>query len=120
MSITVHFSTLIRRSASGQGGLNDYAAPIVLRDQDGARVARLASFGLVPRRHIPEGVKFFDTMNCRAETVGEKRSFSAAWRAGQLCLIPCTAFYEPNYESGKALRWRVSMADGRPFAIAGI
>lgn len=98
----------------------DYPAPIVLRVPDGARAARLATFGLVPRKHIPEGVKVFDTMNCRTETVAMKRSFSGAWRGGQLCLIPCNSFYEPNYESGKAVRWRISMADGKPFAIAGL
>jgi SOS response associated peptidase (SRAP) len=79
----------------------DYAAPII-------------------RRHIPQGVKVFDTMNCRSESVATKRSFSGAWKARQLCLIPCTAFYEPNYETGKAVRWRIGMADGRPFAIAGL
>jgi hypothetical protein len=40
--------------------------------------------------------------------------------ASQLCLIPCSAFYEPSYESGKAVWWRISMADGKPFAIAGL
>jgi putative SOS response-associated peptidase YedK len=59
-------------------------------------------------------------MNCRTETVGERRSFCGAWRAGQLCLIPCNAFYETNYESGKAVHWRIAMADGQPFAIAGL
>jgi putative SOS response-associated peptidase YedK len=65
-------------------------------------------------------VKVFDTMNARTETIGQKRSFGGAWRAGQLCLIPCHSFYEPNYESGKPVRWRISMADGKPFAIAGL
>ena len=30
------------------------------------------------------------------------------------------AFYEPNYESGKAVRWRIERADGQPFCLAGI
>lgn len=98
----------------------DYAAPIVLRGEDGAPAARLATFGLVPQAHIPEGVKIFDTMNCRTETVALKRSFSGAWRTSQLCLIPCNWFYEPNYETGKAVRWRINMADGKPLAIAGL
>ena len=29
-------------------------------------------------------------------------------------------FFEPCYESGKAERWRLSMDDGSPFAVAGI
>ncbi len=97
----------------------DYPAPIIRR-LDGAQRADVATFGIVPRKHIPEGVKVFDTMNARAETVGERRSFSGAWKKQQLCLIPCDAFYEPNYETGKAVRWRIGMADGEPFAIAGL
>lgn len=97
----------------------DYTAPI-LRRVKGAMTTDAATFGIVPRRHIPPGVRPFDTMNARAETVGEKRSFSGAWKKLQLCLIPCWAFYEPNYESGKAVRWRIGMADGTPFAIAGL
>jgi len=89
----------------------DYAAPIIRR-VEGSDRADLATFGIVPRRHIPDGVKVFDTMNARAETVGEKRSFSGAWKKLQLCLIPCNAIYEPNYESGKAVRWRISMSNG--------
>ncbi|MCP3713348.1 SOS response-associated peptidase [Paraburkholderia sp. CNPSo 3274] len=97
----------------------DYPAPIVRR-VTGAERADVATFGMVPRKHIPPGIRVFDTMNARAETVGEKRSFSGAWKRLQLCLIPCEAFYEPNYESGKAIRWRIDMASGEPFAIAGL
>ncbi|WP_322050567.1 SOS response-associated peptidase [Paraburkholderia bannensis] len=97
----------------------DYPAPIIRRTADGER-ADVATFGMVPRKHIPPGVRVFDTMNARAESVGEKRSFSGAWKRQQLCLVPCDAFYEPNYESGKAVRWRINMATGEPFAIAGL
>ncbi|WP_434664636.1 SOS response-associated peptidase family protein [Paraburkholderia sp. A3BS-1L] len=97
----------------------DYPAPIIRR-VNGSQRADVATFGIVPRKHIPEGVRPFDTMNARTETVGEKRSFSGAWKKQQRCLIPAEAFYEPNYESGKAVRWRIGMADGAPFAIAGL
>ena len=97
----------------------DYLAPIVL-DQDGRRVGRIASYGIVPRRHIPPHIRPWDTMNARAETLGEKRSFASAWRNGQLCLVPMTAFYEPNYESGKSVRWEIGMHDGALFAVAGL
>nr|WP_322094223.1 SOS response-associated peptidase family protein [Paraburkholderia bannensis] len=80
----------------------------------------LATFGMVPRKHIPPGVRVFDTMNARSETLGEKRSFSGAWKRQQLCLVPCEAFYEPCYETGKAVRWRIGMANGEPLAIAGL
>ncbi|CAE6901723.1 SOS response-associated peptidase [Paraburkholderia domus] len=97
----------------------DYLAPI-LRMRNDERSTDPASFAMVPRKHIPPGVKLFDTMNARAETIGEKRSYSGAWKKLQLCLIPCSAFYEPNYETGKPVRWSIGMASGRPFAIAGL
>ncbi|EON14854.1 SOS response-associated peptidase [Pandoraea sp. SD6-2] len=97
----------------------DYFAPIIRRDAGGRR-SDLASFGMVPREKIPPGVHVFDTMNARAETVGEKRSFSGAWKKQQLCLIPTQVFFEPDYETGNAVRWAVGMADGSPFAIGGL
>lgn len=97
----------------------DYTAPIVRRVGD-AIATGPATFGIVPRRHIPDGVKVFDTMNARVESVGEKRSFRSAWTKLQLCLIPVERFYEPDYESGKAVRWRIGLASGEPLAIAGL
>jgi putative SOS response-associated peptidase YedK len=34
--------------------------------------------------------------------------------------VPVDAFYEPNYESGKPIRWAIKRKDGLPFALAGI
>lgn len=59
-------------------------------------------------------------MNARGETVGAKRSYAKPWREGQLCLVPMNHFYEPNWESGKHERWKIGMADGSPFAVAGL
>lgn len=50
--------------------------------------ADVATFGIVPRKHIPEGVKPFNTMNACSETVGEQCNFSSAWKRRQLCLTP--------------------------------
>jgi putative SOS response-associated peptidase YedK len=75
---------------------------------------------MVPRKRIPPDVRPFDTMNARAETVGQLRSFSGQWKKSQLCLVPMTAFYEPNYESGKPVRWGIGMADQSMFAVAGL
>jgi putative SOS response-associated peptidase YedK len=97
----------------------DYRAPI-LRSDAGGRLTDPATFGMVPRAHIPPGVKLFDTMNARSESVGEKRSFSSAWKKLQLCLIPCRSFYEPSYETGSAVRWRIGLESGAPLAIAGL
>ncbi len=97
----------------------DYAAPI-FRRVDGQLSTDAASFGMVPRERIPPGVKVFDTMNARSETVGQKRSFSGAWNRLQLALIPCRRFYEPSYETGKPVRWRIGLADEGACAIAGL
>jgi putative SOS response-associated peptidase YedK len=75
---------------------------------------------MVPRSRIPKGVRPYDTMNARSESISEKRSFSGAWNSLQFCLIPCQSFFEPNYETGKAVRWRIGLAGGQPTAIAGL
>jgi len=97
----------------------DYVAPIVRGGEGGCRTDP-ATFGMVPRKRIPSHVKPYDTMNARTESIGEKRSFSGAWNRLQLCLIPCVSFFEPNYESGKAVRWRIGLASGEPFVLAGL
>jgi len=80
------------------------------------RLSVPAPFGFVPRRHIPAGVKIFDTMNARSESVEQKRSFSRAWKNLQLALIPCISFFEPDYETetGNAVRWKIGTASGNP------
>ena len=60
------------------------------------------------------------TYNARSETVDSKPSFKAAWKARRFCLIPAQAIFEPNYESGRAERWRIAHADGLPFCLTGI
>lgn len=97
----------------------DYVAPIFRRVETGFETAP-ATFGMVPRKRIPPHVKQFDTMNARAESVGEKRSFSGAWSRLQLCLIPCRSFFEPGYETGKPVRWRIALAGNEPTAVAGL
>lgn len=80
-----------------------------------------ARFGLVPRWAKAETVKDRrHTYNARSETVATLASYKGPWRERQFCLIPVEAFYEPCYESGKAVRWRISLANGLPFALAGI
>lgn len=98
----------------------DYAAPILRAGRDGQPEARLASYGMVPRRRIPPDVKPFDTMNARAESLGERRSFAPAWRRLQLCAVPMAWFYEPCYESGCAVRHAIGMRDESLFFVAGL
>lgn len=98
----------------------DYLAPLIRHDGQGRRESLVASYGMVPKQHIPPGVKRFATLNARAETVGQLRSYSGAWKRSQLCLLPMEAFYEPNWETGKHIRYRIGMADQSPFAVAGL
>ena len=76
-------------------------------------------FGMVPHWGDPKKLSRM-TYNARSETVAEKPSFRNAWKQRQFALIPVESFYEPNYESGKPVRWRIERADGEPFALAGI
>lgn len=98
----------------------DYLAPIIRLDDTGARETVVASFGMIPKAHLPDTAKHFSTMNARSETVGQLRSFAAAWKSGQLALVPCEDFFEPNWETGQHVRWRIGMAERAPFAIAGL
>jgi len=97
----------------------DYAAPIIVGDQQG-RHALLGLYSMIPKKQIPPGAKRYSTMNARAETIATLRSYAKPWRDGQLCLVPMMGYYEPNYESGHAERWRIAMADEAPFAVAGL
>ncbi len=99
-----------------------YFAPFIVRAAHRAELARESQaglFGLVP--HWAKDLAFGRrTYNARSETVHEKPSFRDAWRRGQRCVIPAEAIYEPNWETGKAVRWRIGRADGAPMAIAGL
>src|SRR5579859_125510 len=97
----------------------DYYAPVFRRNEAGFETVP-ASFGIRPRRHIKPGVKVYDTMNARAESVDQKIKYRDAWEGLQLCLIPCRTFFEPNYETGKAVRWKIGLAGYEPMVIAGL
>ncbi|BAK76486.1 protein of unknown function [Pseudogulbenkiania sp. NH8B] len=96
----------------------DYIAPIIIDNGSGPH-ALLANYGFVPKRHMPLGIRL-STMNARAETIGQLRTYNQSWHAGRRCLVPMQFFFEPCYESGKAERWRIGLASGQPFAVAGI
>jgi putative SOS response-associated peptidase YedK len=88
----------------------------------GSAANRLLATGIF--RFVPDFVAKLEwarrTYNARSETVAEKGTFRPAWIAGQRCIIPAEAIYEPNYESGKPTRWRIAKASGLPMGIAGI
>ena len=96
-----------------------YPAPFIYLD-DGKPRCELAQFGLVP--HWAEDKKKFGlhTYNARSETVQEKPSYRNAWKGRRFGLALVNSFYEPNWETGKAIRWRIKRADNQPAAIASI
>lgn len=97
-----------------------YPGPIILKSHNTDRIAiGLARFGLVPSWAKEEsfGRK---TYNARTETVSEKPSYKHAWVKRHYSLTLADAFYEPCYESGKAVRTAIKQANQEPMAIASI
>ncbi|HYF61140.1 MAG TPA: SOS response-associated peptidase [Burkholderiaceae bacterium] len=99
-----------------------YAAPFVRRARDAAgydREGAVGLFGLVPHwsKDLAIGRR---TYNARSETAAEKPSFRDAWRYGRRAIVPAESIFEPNWETGRAVRWRIARRDGRPMGIAGL
>ena len=99
-----------------------YMAPMIRPPRAGAtlgeRACALGMFGMVP--HWAETKLARQTYNARTETVASKPSFRNAYKRGQFCIIPVTSFHEPNYETGKAVRFEIADTDGGALGIAGI
>lgn len=105
-----------------------YATPVVVRSGQGSVALQVAQFGLMPAwskdaqhaRELSRG-----TYNARSETAAIKPSFRHAWAGRQWALVPMECFFDPCWEDaaangGRAVRWRMSMPDGEPFAVAGL
>jgi putative SOS response-associated peptidase YedK len=96
--------------AQGEEGAEDGENPVE---------ALVGMFGLLP--FWAKDTKLArSTYNSRSETAATKPSFRSAWAKAQHCIIPCTAFYEPDWRSGKAVPTRISRADGGLIGIAGL
>lgn len=97
-----------------------YLAPILRESREtvGDVECLNAVFGMVP--HWADMKLARQTYNARTETVASKASFRNAWKRNQFCIIPAENFYEPSYETGKPVRWRIAHAEQRPLSIAGI
>ncbi|MFC3108343.1 SOS response-associated peptidase [Undibacterium arcticum] len=97
-----------------------FMAPIIRQAHDGPRHIEfaLACYGMVP--HWADIKLARHTYNARTETVASKPSFRNAWKHKHFCIVPAANFFEPCYETGKAVRWRIEQAQGRPLGIGGI
>ena len=58
-------------------------------------------------------------INARAETVAEKPSYRAAYRHRR-CVVLADGFYEWQREGDTKTPYFISLADGEPFALAGL
>ncbi len=87
---------------------------------DGKPKCELAQFGLVPHWATDKQKFGLKTYNARSETVAEKPSYHNAWKQRRFGLVLMESFYEPCWETGKAVRWRIKRADAAPMAAACI
>ena len=96
-----------------------YPAPFVYLD-NGKPKCELAQFGLVPHWATDKKKFGLRTYNARSETVHEKPSYRTAWKERRFGLVLMESFYEPSWETGKAVRWRIKRSEGQPIAVASI
>ena len=93
--------------------------PVIRRNPAGERELAQVRWGLVPRwaKDPSIGTRM---INARAETLADKPAFRMALRHHR-CLVPADGFYEwtPRPGGGKQ-PMHVGMADGAPFAMAGL
>lgn len=85
----------------------------------GQRSAVVGQWGLIPWFAKTPKLSY-STNNARSEELASKASFKAPWARGQRCIIPCSEFYEPCWETGRNVWWRFGRSDGRPFGLAGL
>ena len=96
-----------------------YPAPFIYLENGQAK-CELAQFGLVPHWAADKKKFGLRTYNARSETVAEKPSYRSAWKERRFGLAIMESFYEPNWETGKAIRWRIKRTDSAPVAVASI
>ena len=99
-----------------------YLAPFIRLaepDSGNKRIAQIGQFGLVPAfgAEMGRGKRLH---NARSETVARLASFRDSWQAGRRCIIPAEWIYEPDWASGKPVRWRIEQPGSLPLGVAGI
>jgi putative SOS response-associated peptidase YedK len=96
-----------------------YVAPAARRSSLGRLEWLRGRFGLIP--YWAKDASFGRrTYNARSETVAAKPAFRQAWQRSQRALVPMACFYEPDWQTGRAVRWRIERRDRAPFAVAAL
>lgn len=93
-------------------------APIIRSAANGGRELALLRWGLVPS-WAKDAKSGYRAINARAETVANTPLFRTAFKRRR-CLIPADGFYEWKAVSGGKQPYHIAMADGAPFAFAGL
>lgn len=91
---------------------------IRVNPQTGGRNMRMAKWGLIPSwaKDPSIGPKL---INARSETVHQKPAFRTSFKARR-CLVPSDGFYEWDKLGKVRQPYLFRMADGNPFAFAGL
>ncbi len=96
----------------------DVAAVRVAPEEGTRREMALLRWGLIPS--WAKDPAMGDRMiNARAETAAAKPAFRSAFRRRR-CLLPADGFYEWQKAGTRKQPYFVRMADGKPFALAGL
>ena len=99
-----------------------YQGPIIRAARDSTEPQRElmgAQWNLIPWFAKTPKLKYA-TCNARSEELTDKASYKLPWARGQRCIIPAAVFFEPNWESGKHMRWAFERTDGEPWGLAGL
>jgi putative SOS response-associated peptidase YedK len=95
----------------------------IVRDEDGRPVARAMRWGLIPP-WAKDAKIAYKMINARAETVDEKGSYKRLIAtAERRALLLADGFYEwlrPEDRKQPRVPFRFTLADGEPFAFAGL
>lgn len=92
--------------------------PVIGRNAEGEDRFAMLRWGLVPGwAKSPRDVK--STINARAETLLDRPTFREPF-LHRRCLVVADGFYEWLREGGVRQPWLFRLANGRPFAFAGL
>lgn len=89
--------------------------PVITNDEPD--VIQQMEWGLVPS--WADDRSAFGLINARAETLGEKASFSDAYERRR-CVVPADGFYEWAETDDGTVPYRVTLADESVFGMAGL